>query len=190
MRDLKKFFLIFIFVFFTSCRWFLDATSPFIMGGGFKVPPGTPAFQQGYRHGCSQIFYSRGNYFYRWRYKYEYDPKMNGNPEYRFGYARGRAYCFQYIINPASAATGSSDMYLFPHKEDSGFIGGGFGAMDYNTTVSGMFGGLGTPINVNPGNGFDAIFDVLQKGGSGSGKTAFGADPFWAGGSSGQFFGQ
>ncbi len=183
--------LILCLLILSSCRWFTDAGLPHIAGVNIQIPEGTPSFRLGYKHGCELIFYSRGNIFYRMRYKYNYDPTKNGDPEYRFGYSRGRTYCFNYIIYGASGPVGSFDMFLFPYKDSNGYVYGGFGADDYNNTVGGMFSGLGAPIQDNPANGFDAIFDVLQKGGGGSNsQTTFGGNPLWAGGSAGQFFGQ
>lgn len=173
----------------TSCRWFTDAGLSYIAGTNLPIPNGSQAFRLGYKHGCEQIFYSRGNVLYRTRYSYNYDPKLNGNTEYRFGYARGKSFCFNYVIQGVSGPVGGSDLYLFPYKDSSGFIAGGIAAGNYNDTVDSMFDGLGAPVNVT-GGGFDGIFNMLTKGGGGTGKATFEGDPIWSGGSSGQFFGQ
>ena len=49
-----------------------------------------------------------------------------------------------------------------------------------------MDGTMGSSLT---GGGFGGIFDVLQKGGSGSGESALGGNPLWSGGSKGQFLG-
>lgn len=188
-----KIFLLLILILPSGCRWFTDAALPYMAWTKLPIPPGTPAFQLGYKHGCEQIVYSRGNMFYRSRYNYHYDPKMNGSPEYRFGYARGKSFCFNYVISPASGPHAAPDRFLFPYKEANGFISGGIVADSWENTTgpanANMFSGVGAPIQVNPGNGLDALFTMWTSAERG-GKSALGADPFWAGGSSGQFFGQ
>ncbi len=167
--------LITLLLFISCCRWLENASTPYTIGAGFKVPPGTPAFQQGYRDGCSQIFYSRGNSFYRWRHKYQYNPKMNGNSEYRFGYKRGGSFCFNFITPGVTAP----DRYIFPNKDP-------ILAMDYNKT--GFFEGpLDAFIPQAEWGGLDGVYKVWSGSG---GDSVFGANPLWAGGSSGQFFGQ
>jgi len=171
-----RYFFLIILLFITSCRWVSDASTSYAIGTGFKVPPGSPVFQQGFKDGCSQIFYSRGNMFYRWRHKYNYNTKLNGNSEYRFGYTRGKSFCFNYIVGGVS----SFDRMLFPHKDP-------IVAQDYNTTVDGMFGGVDSPIPAADNGGLNGLFDMWAGSGS---TSALGANPLWAGGSSGQFFGQ
>ena len=180
---MKKFFLV---IFFSlnifSCKWLGDAGSPFYSMTKIKVPKGTPAFQKGYRDGCETVTYARGNPFYKTIYKgYRYDPKMIGNSEYKFGHSRGIAFCFMQVIsNPHS----SFDNYL--NYYDPTMM-----AQDWNTVGDGLFdGGVFSQSVTTPGNGIDGIFDVLQKGGGGTTGSAFSSNPFWAGGSVGQFFGQ
>lgn len=158
----------------SSCRWFTDGGTPYTFMSKFKVPQGTPAFQQGYRDGCSFLFYARGNGYYRFMHKYKYDPKMNGNPEYRLGYKRGISFCFNFIVPGVK----SIDKYIIPY--DNAIL-----AKDYNDT--GFFEkGVDAFIPQSEG-GLDAVFGIW----SGRGKSSvFGADPLWAGGSKGQFFGQ
>lgn len=183
INNMKKTFIIIIALFsLTSCRWFTEGFgSPFIANAGFKIPPGSPAFQAGFKDGCNQIFYSRGNSFYRAMHRYHYDTKMSGNKEYRFGYKRGISFCFNTVISGSAGPVGAADKYLFPAGDPAGMT-----AMNYNNTVGGMFDGLGGPINPGLGS-LDAQYDLLAGSGSSS---AFGANPLWAGGSSGQFFGQ
>ncbi len=182
---IKKILFLAVFCFFTSCRWFSDADLSYIAGTNLPIPPGTPAFKLGYKHGCEQLFYSRGNGLYRSRYSYNYDPKLNGNTEYRFGYARGKSFCFNYVIQGSSGPVGGSDLYLFPNKDANGFVSGGIAAANYDSTAAGMFDGWGGPVD---SGGFDGIYvGVLQNAGSGA---VFTANPLWAGGSTGQFFGQ
>ena len=109
-------------------------------------------------------------------HKYNYNTKLNGNSEYRFGYTRGKSFCFNYIVGGVS----SFDRMLFPHKDP-------IVAQDYNTTVDGMFGGVDSPIPAADNGGLNGLFDMWAGSGS---TSALGANPLWAGGSSGQFFGQ
>lgn len=177
--------LLILFFAVGGCKWFQAAGSPYFKWSNFKVPDGTPMFQQGFRDGCSTVLYSRGNVWYRARYDFRFDANLIGNSEYRFGHGKGYGWCFQQYIG-SLGPRGSFDKYISPYGYDSTFDAG-----NINNAWGGMFGGgLGAPISVNPGNGFDAIFDVWQKGGSGTGSTVFGGNPLWAGGSSGQFFGQ
>lgn len=176
MKNFWKITLL-ISLFLPSCRWFMESSTSYSIGAGFKVPPGSPTFQRGYRDGCSQIFYSRGNMFYRWRHGYNYDPKLNRNAEYRFGYKRGISFCFNFIVSGVT----SPDRMIFPDKT----LGASMAAMSYNET--GLFGGVEAVPVPSIGGGFNDMFGVW----AGSSTTsALGANPLWAGGSKGQFFGQ
>ena len=177
LNKMKNLLLIVTLLFFTSsCRWISEADTPFTMGMGFKIPDGTPVFKKGFYDGCSQLFYARGNGFYRWRHKYHYNPKMHQNPEYRFGYKRGMSYCFNSIV-PGVA---SSDRYLFWHK------GQAIVAQDYNTVGIFPQGGLSTAVPQAKNGGLDGVMNAFW------GKkdhSVFGTHPLWAGGAKGQFFG-
>ena len=177
----------------TSCKWFTNIGSPFFKWANIKIPEGPPAFQQGFKDGCSTLLYARGNIWYRMRYKYEFDPKMIGNPEYRFGHSRGYAWCFMNMVGTDKMV--SFDRYIFPSSNAG--AGGVFdmSATNLNVAWGGMFSndienpnaGLDAPIRAHPANGFNAMFDVWS-GGSGGGVLS--ANPLWAGGSKGQFLGQ
>lgn len=152
------------------------------MGAGFKVPAGTPVFQQGFRDGCSQLFYSRGNGYYRWKHNYNYDLKMMRNNEYALGHKRGISFCFNFIVPGVTAA----DRMLFPNFPRAGGGSDNFLAMSYENT--GAFDNNGLSIfDIESGGGLNEAFRVFSGSGTSS---AFGANPFWAGGSSGQIFGQ
>jgi hypothetical protein len=184
-----RFLSIFFLCFLGGCKWFSSAGTPYFKWTNFKVPNGTPAFQQGYKDGCSTVLYARGNVYYRTKYDYRYDPKMIGNPEYRFGHSRGYTWCFQQIIQGVSGAMTSFDRAINPYGYDTTFNAG-------NTEAAwdGFFGSGNSPLGASTNSGFDGIFDVMQKGVAGGvgggGKSLFGTDPLWMGGSSGQFFGQ
>jgi hypothetical protein len=183
MKILIRVLLLFLLVQVFGCKWFTSIGAPYFEWTNFKVPQGTPAFQAGYKDGCSTVLYSRGNVYYRTRYSYRYDPKMIGNPEYRFGHSKGYTWCFQQVIAGTSGPVGSFDKYLNPGGYDRTFDAG-----NINDAWGGLFGtGLDAPIKANPANGFNAMFDVWS-GGEGGG--VFSANPLWAGGSKGQFFGQ
>lgn len=180
---IKNLLLIFFLTFSSSsCKWFTTAGTPFLMGTTVKAPKGTPNFQQGFRDGCSTAFYSRGNIFYRNFHGYQFNPTMIDNAEYRFGHQRGYSFCFLSILMYESGARGSFDRMLFPHGYDTGFNAG-----NVNEAWGGFFDGLDAPIQANPRNGFDSLFDIW---GGGAGGGALSANPLWAGGSKGQFFGQ
>ncbi|MBM3589781.1 MAG: hypothetical protein FJX30_00175 [Alphaproteobacteria bacterium] len=178
----KIFLIIFLIITSASCQWIKDSGTPFFSMMNIKIPPGTPTFQKGFRDGCENIVYARGNPLYRAKYKgFRFDPKMIGNSEYRFGHSRGQSFCFMHVI---SNVHNSADNYL--NYYDPTMM-----AQNYNTVGDGLFdGGVFSQSLTTPGNGIDGIFDVLQKGGGGTTGSAFSSNPFWAGGSVGQFFGQ
>lgn len=165
-----------------ACKWFTGAGTPYFSWSNFKVPDGTPAFQQGYKDGCSTVLYARGNIWYRTRYGYRYDPKMIGNPEYRFGHSRGYTWCFQQVLSGTGGPVGSWDKYIQPYGYDSTFTV----PTDGVSKAWGDFfqGGVASPI---PSASLNSIFDDLSGGSSGG---AFSAHPIWAGHSKGQIFGQ
>ncbi len=182
--------VVFLFFSFTSCRWIAGASTPYYSWTNFKIPEGTPVFQAGFKDGCSSILYARGNDFYRSRYSYRYDPTMIGNTEYRFGFQRGSSWCFQTIITPQHGPrNGGITRFLFAHGADSW----GFDASPGSINSTGLFGGsVESPISGS--SSINPLFDVFQKGTNaggvgGVGYTAFGANPMWSGGSSGQFLG-
>jgi hypothetical protein len=178
----------------SSCKWLGSMGSPYFMGTDFKVPDGTPAFQQGFKDGCSSGSYARGNYFYRTRYGYRYDANMIGNPEYRLGHSRGYTWCFTHINN----------QYIGP--QSSGFnviLPKGAAPFDFSTTSTvdnvwdGMFGGgsmgdngSGNFIAPKTPGGINGVFNTLQYGIDGSSTLFNNKELLWAGGSSGQIFGQ
>lgn len=175
---MRIFIILFTALMLSSCRWFTEASTPYTFMSSMKIPQGTPAFQQGYRDGCSFLFYARGNGYYRTVYKYKYNPKLNGNPEYRFGYKRGISFCFNYIVPGVK----SIDQFIFPYKDP--IVAG-------NINDTGLFGkqkgGLDAFIPQAPDSGLNGVFSAFSGSGSNS---VFGANPLWAGGSKGQFFGQ
>lgn len=172
-------FCLILLLFSTNCRMFKAmAKGPMTAWTKITPPDGTPAFQAGFRDGCQQMLYARGNGFYRWRYKYRYNPRMKGNQQYRAGQRRGASTCFNFV----TPGVYSPDRYIFRHK-----IAAGFMAKDYNSATGGLFGGLDSPIPKAASGGLNGVFQVW--GGSGS-DSVFGANVLWAGGSKGQFFGQ
>lgn len=184
-KFLSKIFLIILLLQPTSCRWIDGAGTPYFTFSNFKIPDGTPAFRTGYTDGCSSALYARGNVWYKTRYKYRYDPKMMGNPEYRFGHSRGYTWCFQQAVSPALGPNSSWDRAIQPYGYDKTFS---VEPDAINKAWGGFFGGLGGQIDLerNPG-GLNSIVSDLT-GGDGGG--AFSAHPLWAGGSKGQIFGQ
>jgi hypothetical protein len=187
MKIVKLFFLV-ILLELSGCKWITTATTPVFMFSNVKLPDGSPAFQKGFEAGCKTVLYSRGNIWFRTRYKYTYDPKMIGNPEYRFGHSRGYTACFHAIVGMNQS---SFDRYIAPGTGP----GGGFGygvfdmkAGDIQGAWGGFFGDTGIQNIINvPDGGLNGNFTLLSGGGGGGVLTA---NPLWAGGSSGQFFGQ
>lgn len=163
----------------SSCRWFTrDATDNFLRNFNVPKPPGSPIFLKGFTDGCSQILYSRGNFFYRTMFSYKYDTSLNYNKDYRFGYKRGYNACFLSII---ASKMPSFDKALFPGGSGNDIGTGFYNQTNYDDT-SGMFGGI-----LNSGFGGD-VNGVLENLGSGGG--VIDANPLWAGNSKGQLFGQ
>ncbi len=115
--------------------------------------------------------------FYRWRHGYNYNPKLNKNIEYRFGYKRGISFCFNYIVSGVT----SPDRMIFTNPG----LGAEMAAKSYNDT--GLFGGVEAVPTSGIGGGFNDIFGVWAGGAT---TSALGANPIWAGNSKGQFFGQ
>lgn len=181
MRKLAKIFSILLLALsLNSCLWFTrDATDNFLRNFNVPNPPGTPNFKKGFKDGCSQILYSRGNFFYRMMFSYHYDTSLNYNKDYRFGYKRGYNACFLTII---ASKMPSFDKLLFPMGGGNDIGTGFYSQMDYNDTTSGMFGGI---LNSSFGGDMNGVVENLGSGGG-----VLEANPLWAGGSKGQIFGQ
>jgi hypothetical protein len=174
--------LIFLLQVTTSCDWLTSFQTPYLMGTSYKIPDGTPSFQSGYKDGCGTVLSTRASTFYRSKYKHNYNPSLISNPEYRFGYQRGYTYCFHAVVTAVEGPHASSDRYFFTYGNNRGFeMNGG----DVNEAWGGFFGGAPSQIDVS--TNFNSIVGVW--GGSET-NSAFGANPLWAGGSKGQFFGQ
>jgi hypothetical protein len=179
---MKSVFLYIILLLLANCQMFSKGGMPTYSMMKFKIPDGTPTFRQGYKDGCGTALYARGNILYRSFYKYRFDPKLIGNSEYRLGHSRGYGFCFPTVANANTGPQSSFDKFINPYGYDAGFNAG-----NINDAWGGTFDGtMGTSVT---GNGFNGIFDVLQKGGAGTGETTFGGNPIWSGGSRGQFFG-
>ncbi len=169
----------------TSCRWFKDADAPFLMGGYKSLPQGTPTFQQGYKDGCGTVSYARGNVFYKSIHKHNYNTKLIGNPEYRFGYSRGYTTCFQIVVSGFSGPQASFDAYLNYGGMFDMSGGGNINNLWGGFFQNGIWQGDATNSTVN----LQSVVDIWQNAERGGG-TVLGGNPLWAGGSSGQFFGQ
>ena len=174
--------VILIILSLTSCRWFSgDATEQFLRKFKIPQPPGSPNFKKGFKDGCSQILYARGNFFYRMIFKYHYDTSLNYNKDYRFGYKRGGNACFITII---SHKMPSADRLIFPYGGGND-IGTGISSVGNYNSTSGMFGGVESP--VGSGGDVNGIFEMWSEGDNGA---VLNSNPIWAGNSKGQFFGQ
>jgi hypothetical protein len=180
---MKKFFLILLLINISSCKWFTGSGTPYYSGFSFKIPEGTPSFKKGYADGCAMILSSRGNSMMRQRYGgFHYDPDMIGNPEYRFGYSRGTSWCFQTTIGPHPVA--SPDRFLAYYGNASNTFE--MGASNIGNAWGGLFGGSeGKAMGETIGGSVDGVVGSVTFG-----SGVFSGNPLWAGGSSGQFFGQ
>lgn len=179
MRNIIRILLVLTALGTSSCRWFTsDATDNFLRNFNVPNPPGSPNFKKGFKHGCSQILYSRGNFFYRFMFKYEYDTALNYNKDYRFGYKRGYNACFLSII---ASKMPSFDKALFPAGGGND-IGTSFYSQTNYDDTSGLFDGI---LNDRFGGDLNGVVENLGSGGG-----VMSANPLWAGGSQGQFFGQ
>lgn len=180
---MKKFLLILTILQLSSCRWFSDASPQFYQGVSFAVPKGTPAFQEGFKHGCSAATYARGNVFYKNLNGWKYNPALIGNSEYRFGQKRGYSWCFQQALSANTGPNGSWDRVIHPLGYDKTFSTGNIG-----DAWNGMFGGHGGSLGHKAGGDVGGIMSVF--GGAGASQTLLGSNPLYAGGSKGQIFGQ
>lgn len=174
----------------SGCKWFSGMNRTFSSMTNMVIPEGTPLFQKGFRDGCGNAFYARGNGFYRARYSYRFDGNLAGNTEYRFGISRGYGYCFAYIVAGVfGGPQASSDKFLFPHGYDDTYNSGDIGG-----AWSGFFSGgdqWKSGVISADSNTIDGVFNVYQNGISGG--SAFdtgGGGVIWGGNSRGQFFGQ
>lgn len=167
-----------------SCRWFTDAALPLYNLNNVKIPRGTPTFQQGFKDGCSSSNYARGNFLYKSLYKHNYNAKLIGNAEYRFGYSRGYSACFGAVLGGSSGPQASFDTYLVYNGQFD------MSAGNINNAWGGFFGsGIWAGNPTNSAVTIDSVVDIWQKAERGGG-TVLGGNPLWAGGSAGQIFGQ
>jgi hypothetical protein len=162
-----------------GCKLFSGPKSYFLSNMNYNVPQGTPAFQQGWRDGCENGLYARGNALYRSKYNgYQYTIELMDNPEYKFGYGRAYGYCF--TLNTAGAHDGGFDQFIYargvPFDMGRASIDG---TMNYET------GTWSNPIHVK-NKGVDSIFDSIQ---SPKGFSAFGSHPLYGTPNDKQIFG-
>ncbi|MCE3255694.1 MAG: hypothetical protein K0R25_1188 [Rickettsiaceae bacterium] len=184
---MKKIFPILTLLFLSNCIWFKGASTPFLAGTSFEVPEGTPLFKKGFTDGCGSILRNRSTGFYRDRYKYQYDPTLIDNPEYKFGYSRGWTNCFNYIVGGRHTLGGSADAYIY-----GGFAPGtsfSMGKGNVDSTINYEEGTWNNPFAIG-GGGIDSMWGVVQQGNKGGGGTAFGGHPLWGTWQTGQIFGQ
>jgi hypothetical protein len=179
--NMKKFILIIFLLNLSGCKWFTQASPSFYAMTDYAVPEGTPAFQQGFKDGCSAASYSRGNTLYKHLNSFKYDTALIGNTEYVFGQKRGYSWCFQQAQSTTSGPNGSWDRAIEPHGYDPTFSSG-----DIGTAWDGMFGGSGGSLGGAIGGDVGGFMGTLN----GSGSGIMSGNPIWAGGSKGQIFGQ
>jgi hypothetical protein len=166
----------------TGCKWFETASIPYNAFTNFKVPDGTPIFQQGYRDGCQNGLYSRGNTFYRSRYHgFNYSTDLMDNPEYKMGYGRGYGFCFTYISGTSTAPSGSADAYIYGAGTQFDM-----GRGDYNNSLRYADSTWGDAFNVGGYGGINGVWGEMQAP---KGFSAFGSHPLYGTPSSGQIFG-
>jgi hypothetical protein len=145
----------------------------------YTIPDGTPTFKQGWKDGCENALYSRGNTFYRTKYHgFKYSPELIENPEYKFGYGKAYSYCF--TLNTAGAHTGGFDSFIYakgtPFDMERASI---------DKTLNNEEGTWSNPVNVKHG-GVNGNFDTLQ---SPKGFSVFGSHPLYGTPNDKQIFG-
>jgi hypothetical protein len=166
-----------ILIIISACK------SSYLAMTNFKVPDGTPMFQEGYRDGCSTMLGMRSTVLYRMKYNgYKYNPDYIDNPEYKFGYSRGYSYCFNYIVGAGYFGQGAADTYItgkgtpFPMGTDN-----------WNNTVNYQEGSWTDAMNVGGYGGTNGVWSYLQSSEKG-GFSTMGSHPLY-GTNSSQIFG-
>ena len=189
---IKILLLILILSQVTSCKWFTTAGMTGLAWGNFKVPKGSPSFQQGFKDGCSTASYARGNVWFRTRYNYRYDPKMIADTAYRLGHSRGYSWCFMQARQKTTGPNTSPDSVLLPFGRGAAID---TTPRDLGHAWGGFFDGLGgAPLNPT-GSGLDGAFSILQKGIGDDGEVGTGGSVFspgnmiWSGENSVRFMG-
>jgi len=175
-------FLIPFLVILSGCEAIKNPELPNLAFTGYEVPEGTPIFQKGYRDGCENGLFSRGNNLYRARYGsggFRYDGDLIDNPEYRFGVSRGYGYCFT-LFTAGGQSTGGWDNYILPKGSQFDM-----GRKSIDGTVNYEVGHWKNAANVQYG-GLDAIFGVASKP---KGFSVFGSHPLYGTDSGNQLFG-
>jgi len=149
--------------------------SSFLSMTNFKVPDGTPMFQEGFRDGCGTILGARSTSLYRMKYAgYKFNPDYIDNPEYKFGYGKGWGYCFNYIVGAGYFGQGGADSYIY----GKGATPFDMGKASWDSTVNYEEGTWNNPTNSEGGsNSIDGLWGEMQspKGGF----TIFGSHPLY-----------
>jgi hypothetical protein len=165
---IKKIFYFITILTLENCKLFTGASTYYLTGTNYKVPDGTPAFQQGFRDGCESGLHSRGNVLYRTRYSHKYTPSLIDNPEYKFGYGRGYGWCF--TTQTAGGHTGGFDAFIYGKG-----VPFDMGRASIDGTVQYETGSWSNPLNTNAG-GVDGIIGAVQ---SPKGFSTFGTHPLY-----------
>ncbi|MFT4718790.1 MAG: hypothetical protein ACI9IL_001131 [Rickettsiales bacterium] len=160
----------------SGCQWLKGADTTFLSGTNIKIPEGTPTFKKGFRDGCESVLSSRGNTFYRTRYKgFKYDPRLIDDSEYKFAVSRGYGVCFNYILRFINDA-GSDEYIVSPSNFDWSL-----GSIDH--TIVGKNENLGFGLNqsVADNNIFSSVFDFTRSSAAdgGEGKGAMSSNIFY-----------
>jgi hypothetical protein len=179
MDMIKKIFLLIILISLGNCKFFTGARSYFYLGTKYAIPDGTPIFQKGYRNGCENGIYSRGNVLYRSKYhNFNYDYSLINNPEYKFGYAKGYGYCFT-TNTSGNQSAGGFDVFIYAKG-----LPFDMGRNSIDNTVNYETGHWKNPFA--SGKGINGIADAVQ---SPKGFSAFGTHPLYGTSNKEQIFG-
>jgi hypothetical protein len=174
-----KIFLLIAILFLSNCKLFTGSRRYLVANTNYSIPDGTPVFQQGWRDGCENGLYSRGNTFYRTKYNgFQYSPDLMDNPEYKFGYGKAYSYCF--TLNTAGEHSGGFDAFIYakgaPFDMERTSI---------DRTVNYEVGSWSNAANVKH-KGVDGNFDAIQ---SPKGFSVFGSHPLYGTTNEKQIFG-
>jgi hypothetical protein len=174
-----KIFSIILILTLSGCKLFSGSSRYVFANMNYAIPDGTPTFKQGWKDGCENGIFSRGNTLYRTKYSgFKYTTELIDNPEYKFAYGRAYGYCF--TMNTAGAHTGGFDSFIYARGTPFDM-----GRGNIDDTVNYETGSWKNPLNVKH-KGVNGNFDAIQ---SPKGFSVFGSHPLYGTPNDNQIFG-